>query len=97
MRASQNEVFVGEVADTFVLSGRPGVMVVPKEAWAATLRVQDSLRLVKPNGETLWVKLGGIGMTHPPSINAKAAVLLMAEGLSKHDVPMGSALWLVQV
>lgn len=96
MSETQNDVFVGEVADSFILSGRPGVMVVPTKAWAATIRVHDSLRLVKPSGETMWVKLGGIGMTQPPSINAKSAFLLMAEGLSKDDVPIGSALWLVQ-
>jgi hypothetical protein len=96
MSETQNEVLAGEVADTFILSGRPGVIVVPKEAWAVSIRVHDLLRLVKPHGETLLVKVGGIEMTNPPLPNGKCAILLMAEGISKDDAPIGSSLWLVQ-
>lgn len=96
MRETENEVFAGEVADTFILSGRPGVIVMPTEAWAVSVRVHESLRLVKLSGETLLVKIGGIEMTSPPLLNGKYAVLLTAEGISKDDVPIGSALWLVQ-
>jgi hypothetical protein len=98
MSQTQSAVFAGTIAETFVLSGMSGkgVIVVPAEAWAVSLRVRDWLRLVKPNGEVLLVKIGGIEMTNPPSFSDKCGIMLTADNLTKDDVPVGSTLWLVQ-
>lgn len=91
----------GRVADTFVISGRPGVIAIPAEAWAVPVKVGDTLRLVKPDGSCLVVRLGGIEMVNTRGLEMmsrpkfdKAALLLRGENLSKEDVPIGTEIWI---
>ena len=91
-------IFVGEVADTFQLPGRPGVIVAPATLWAAELKMGDSLEIVKPNGDVLQVEIRGFEMiktTQPFKRTRGCSILIQANNnnLCRDDVPLGSQIW----
>lgn len=97
MNEKQTPIFAGEVEQTFVLSGRPGVIVTPTGMWATELKIGDSLKIVKPNGDVLKVEVRGlefIKTIQPFKRTRGCSILIQADNLCKEDVPIGSQIWL---
>jgi translation elongation factor EF-Tu-like GTPase len=82
------------VDDVFELSGRGSVVVVPGIPRTGDWRVKvgDPITLERPDGSKLESTVTGIEMLSPP--NPDCIPLLVGRGLTKHDVPIGTKLWL---
>ena len=80
------------VSDTFQLSGRRGVVVVPgiPRVGVWHVKIGDPVTVEHPDGTLIEAKVGGIEMLSPP--NPDCIPLLLAD-LSKEAVPIGSKLW----
>jgi len=83
------------VEDTFLIAGRgliavPGIIPEGEERF----RVGDPILLRRPDGSTLRWKIGGIEILHTPTPKPEIPILLL--GLTKEDVPVGTAIWSLQ-
>ena len=89
--------FVGKIAESFKLSGRFGIVVVPQSAWVTPLVIGSKLVLVKPDSEILPVEIVSLELVRTVYAvkTGVAAVSIESDGLTKEEVPIGSTLWLV--
>jgi hypothetical protein len=84
------------VEDTFYIKGRglvtvPGVLCQGEER----LRVGDPLVLIRPDGSRLEWIIGGIELISCSPPRPKHEVVILLQGLSKDDVPIGTEVWSV--
>lgn len=87
-------VHLSTVEDVFELRGGLSVTVVPgipRECdWR--VRVGDPITLERPDGSKLESTVTGIEMPRPAFCNP----LMIGNGLTKRDVPIGTKLWVAQ-
>ena len=82
------------VQDTIFIKGRgvaalPGIVPEGDERF----RVGDLIILKRPDGTELNWQIGGLELMHTPRPRGDIVVLL--QGLSKEDVPLGTDIWSV--
>lgn len=88
------EQFLSVIEDTFDLSGRSSLVVVPGIPRDTSWQVQNGepLRIKRPDGSELSTSVSGIEMSCPPS--PKGWALMLGDGVTKEMVPVGSEIWL---
>ncbi len=84
------------VEDTFHIKSRglvplPGIIPQGEERFY----VGDPIRLKRPDGTCLEWKIGGIEMIHCTPPRPKNDVVILLQGLSKDEVPIGTEVWSV--
>ena len=82
------------VQDTILIKGRgvaalPGIVPEGEERF----RVGEPIILKRPDGTELNWQIGGLELMHTPRPRGDIVVLL--QGLSKEDVPLGTEIWSV--
>ena len=84
---------MSKVEDTFQLSGRPSVVVVPGVPRQGTWRVKvgSPVVLKRPDGSEIATIVGGLEMASPP--NPDSIALMLGPGLTKETVPIGTEIW----
>jgi hypothetical protein len=87
-------VLLSIVDDVFQIAGRGSVVVAPgiPRFGNLELKVGDPLRLRLPDGRRTQTTVGGIEMASPP--HPDFIPLLLGNGLTKHDVPIGTEIWI---
>lgn len=81
------------VEDTFLIHNRglvlvPGIIPEVEERF----RAGDPIILLRPDGSSIEVKIGGLELLDP---NPRYDVVIMLKGMSKNDVPVGTEVWSV--
>jgi len=88
-------LYLSTVEDTFELSGRGSIVVVPgiprqgERQWK--IRVGEAVVLEAPDGTTRHTVIGGIEMASPPHPDFIA--LMLGPGVTKQMVPIGTKIW----
>jgi translation elongation factor EF-Tu-like GTPase len=85
------------VADTFAIEGR-GLVLVPGFPFdAGVIHVGDQVRLRRPDGTAIDAKIAGLEMINMGAAHPVAAAPISLRGVSKSDVPIGTAVSLLPV
>jgi hypothetical protein len=84
------------IEDTFLITGSglvpvPGIVPQGDERF----RVGDPILLKRPDGSCLQWKIGGLEMISCTPPRPRDDVVILLQGLSKEDVPVGSEVWSV--
>lgn len=86
------------IEDTYFIKGRglvpvPGILPQSEERF----RTGDPIHLKRPDGSCLEWKIGGIEMIHGTPPRSRIDVVILLQGLSKDDVPIGTEVWSVDL
>lgn len=85
------------VADTFAIEGR-GLVLVPGFPFdVGVIRVGDQVRLRRPDGTAIDAKIAGLELINMGAGHRVMAAPISLRGISKSDVPIGTAVSLLPV
>jgi hypothetical protein len=76
------------VENIFMVTGRGLTLVATLEDYKP--KFSDLLIIVRPDRSIIETKIRGVGFGNPSTITS----ILVDEGLTKEDIPIGSEVWL---
>jgi hypothetical protein len=91
----KENILIGRISDVFQLARR-GVVIVPFEPWAASLKVGSVIELRKPDGSCLITRVVGLEMSNPPRLDGRVGLLIGDASLSKDDVAQGTEVYVTR-
>lgn len=84
----------GKVAKVTMRSDWPRTVIAPVDAWSVPIQIGDTVRLVKPDGESLKVFVAGIAKPNSSPSDGKYSLMVNASDLSSEDIPADTSVWL---
>ena len=96
-----SEILLFTVVDAFVLSWRPGPVLVPgflQNAKPPTMRIGAQIRLVTPSGESIETLIAGferISYGRRPAPDKVCIPITLPPNIAKEQVPIGTKVFLI--
>ena len=87
-------MFLAKVEETFEIRTRGCVIVPATPASDFRLRALDPVQLRTPDGHALDTHIASVELLSGPQVKGRMA-LLLPEGVTKQDVPIGTEIWLI--
>jgi hypothetical protein len=90
--------FVSKIEDSFQISGRGCVIVIPKSSLPSTDRIKigDFIQLRNTDGRVFETHIAGIEMLCGPRVRGDVSAFLLPDGIPRSEIPPGTEFWLVR-